>query len=65
LEKLVLYIPASDYGDNRPLKSKSGTIQNRRLVASKWLSASFEKESPQIQHLREAAEGLHLNLIQK
>ncbi|RPH76440.1 MAG: reverse transcriptase family protein, partial [Planctomycetaceae bacterium] len=41
------------------------TIPKRRLVAAKRLSASFEKGGLQIQHPKETAEGLRLNLIQK
>ncbi len=41
------------------------TIQKRRLVAAKRLSASFEKGGLQIQHPEETAEGLRLNLLQK
>ncbi len=41
------------------------TIQKRRLVAAKRLSASFDKGGLQIQHPMETAEGLRLNLIQK
>jgi hypothetical protein len=41
------------------------TIQKRRLVAAKRLSASFDKGGLQIQHHRKTAEGLQLNIIQK
>jgi hypothetical protein len=41
------------------------TIQKRRLVAAKRLSASFDKGGIQIQHPMETGEGLRLNLIQK
>jgi hypothetical protein len=45
--------------------SDAVTIQKRRLVAAKWLSASFHKGGLQIQHPTEIAAGLRLNLIQK
>jgi hypothetical protein len=41
------------------------TIQKRRLVAAKRLSASFYKGGLQIPHPWETVEGLRLNLIQK
>jgi hypothetical protein len=41
------------------------TIQKRRLVAAKRLSASFGKGGLQIPHPNETAEGLRLNMIQK
>jgi hypothetical protein len=41
------------------------TIQKRRLVAEKRLSASFDKGGLQIPHPEETAEGLRLNLLQK
>jgi hypothetical protein len=41
------------------------TIQKRRLVAAKRLSASFDKGGLQIQHPEETAAGLRLNLLQK
>ncbi len=41
------------------------TIQKRRLVAAKRLSASFDKGGLQIQHPKETSAGLRLNLIQK
>jgi hypothetical protein len=41
------------------------TTQKRRLVAAKQLSASFDKGGLQIQHPKETAAGLRLNLIQK
>ncbi len=40
-------------------------IWKRRLLARKWLSASFGKGRLQIQHLEETTDGLHINLIQK
>jgi hypothetical protein len=45
--------------------SDSETIQKRRLVAAKRLSASFDKEGLQIQNPSETAAGLRLNLIKK
>jgi hypothetical protein len=41
------------------------TVQKRRLVVAKRLSASFDKGGLQILHPSETAEGLRLNLIQK
>jgi hypothetical protein len=41
------------------------TVQKRRLVVAKRLSASFDKGGLQIPHPNETAEGLRLNLIQK
>ncbi len=43
----------------------SETVQKRRLVAKKRLSASFHKGGLQIQNPTETAEGLRINLIQK
>jgi hypothetical protein len=45
--------------------SDAVTTQKRRLVATKRLSASFDKGGLQIQHPKETAAGLRLNLIQK
>jgi hypothetical protein len=45
--------------------SDAVTTQKRRLVAAKQLSASFDKGGLQIQHPKETAAGLRLNLIQK
>jgi hypothetical protein len=45
--------------------SDAVTIQKRRLVAAKQLSASFDKGGLPIQHPMETAAGLQLNLIQK
>jgi hypothetical protein len=45
--------------------SDAVTTQKRRLVAAKRLSASFDKGGLQIQHSKETAAGLRLNLIQK
>jgi hypothetical protein len=45
--------------------SDAVTTQKRRLVAAKQLSASFNKGGLQIQHPKETAAGLRLNLIQK
>jgi hypothetical protein len=41
------------------------TIQKRRLVAAARLPASFDKGGLQIQHPKETAAGLRLNLVQK
>ncbi len=41
------------------------TVQRRRLVAAKRLSASFDKGGLQFPHPSETAEGLRLSLIQK
>jgi hypothetical protein len=41
------------------------TLQKRRLVARKRLSASFGMSGLQIQLPEETAEGLQINLIQK
>jgi hypothetical protein len=41
------------------------TVQKRRLVAAKRLPASFDKGGLQIQHPKDTATGLRLNLIQK
>jgi hypothetical protein len=43
----------------------SVTTQKRRLVAAKRLPASFDKGGLQIQHPKDTAAGLRLNLIQK
>jgi hypothetical protein len=45
--------------------TESVTTQKRRLVATKRLSASFDKGGLQIQHPKETSAGLRLNLIQK
>jgi hypothetical protein len=39
------------------------TVQKRRLVAAKHLSASFDKGGLQMPHPSETVEGLRLNLI--
>ncbi len=72
---ILMALPASEE-DLQPLykeiksflwtQSENGTtVQKRRLVATKRLSASFDKGGLQIPHPSETAEGLRLNLIQK
>ncbi len=41
------------------------TVQKRRLVSRKRLSASFDKGGLEIQHPNEVAAGLRINLVQK